>query len=177
MPEPSTTSLGDRVEYIANEYGMISRYTIKRDGIDQFEDHLVFENPVEVVDNDNATISITEVFYTETADGIVVIGFYYIVANNTDTEYIDVFTGNESVGDQMIDCPYETGTGSMVSPGKKSLQIGAQSVEITKDVISSVDEVLDLEGDFECQFYFDSNNYDRREDYHFSLRESLDKLE
>lgn len=171
--EPTTTEYGDKVEYIDNEYGTISRYTIKRDGMDQVEDILDFETPIEVVNNDYVTIYIMQVTYNHTASGEVYVAFWYTAKNNSDSEYIDLLTMNESVGEQMINFPHVSG-GGMIAPGKKSEWFGQETDALSEDTITSVEDMINLEGTFQCTFYKDTNSYsDRDEKYDFSLKESL----
>jgi hypothetical protein len=174
VPEPTTTEWGDKVEYFENDYGLISRYTVKRDGLDQVEDHLVFDEPIEVVNNDKVTVTISEVFYMITSDNIVVVGYWFNAKNNTDSEYISMYTMNESIGDQMIEFPHGKGYSGLIAPGKKSEGICHESNELSVDMFSKVEEMLQLEGTFQVRFYPDTNSYsDRDENFDFSLKNSL----
>lgn len=142
--------------------------------MDQVEDHLVFDEPVEVVNNDYVTFYITEVSYTKDKDNNAWAGFWFKTHNNSDSEYIEMYTINLSVGDYMIDFPHCPGYGGLIAPGKIDEGQGYLSDYLSSDMPSSVEDMLLLEGAFQCSFYKNTNSYnDRYENYNFSLKNSL----
>lgn len=173
LPESKVNEYGDIEEYEQHKYGIITRYIVKRDGMDQTEEHLEFENPIVIVDNDKLSISITDVFCVNASDNIVVVGYWFQTKNKSSRELCIVGT-DEKLNGKPMDFP--SGSGAYyISPGA-SEYTGEQSDELPGSDLT-LEDMLSLEGRMQCDFKDDSGYFGGNTEYYeFSLKSALDKL-
>lgn len=85
-----------------------------------------FDNPVNVINNEILTISITDLSITytdETKSKIDHIAFVWNLKNNMENDYIDATLCDASIGDYMINFNYTENSTTGVMPGKTALGI------------------------------------------------------
>ena len=85
-----------------------------------------FDNPVNVINNEMLTVSITDlsIAYTdETKSKIDHIAFVWNLKNNMENAYIDATVSNASIDNYMINFNYTENSTNGVMPGKTALEI------------------------------------------------------
>ena len=173
VPEPKVNENGDIEEYEQTEYGLITRYTIKRDGMDQTEEWIAFSSPVVILDNYCVTVSMTNLFCTTTADGWTQLGFYYSVHNKLSDKRMCLLSKEEKVSGQYLDFPYSSGSAT-ISPGETENYVqGSEELQNSK---LTVKDLFTLEGTIQCDREKDGSFGGDSDDYPYSLKSALDKL-
>lgn len=89
--------------------------------IGDYYEHEKFDDPVNVINNEMLTISISDldiVYTDETKSKIDHIAFVWNLKNNMENDYVDASLCNASVGDYMIDFNYTANSIYGVMPEK-----------------------------------------------------------
>lgn len=173
VPEPKVNENGDIEEYEQHKYGNLTRYIIKRDGMDQTEEWLEFSSPVVVIDNSSLTMTITHVFCTVTADGRTSMGYCYDIHNNLKDRRMCALGTDEKVAGQYVDFPYSNGGWTVYPDSTSSMMEGTD--DITGKTYT-IDDMCTLEGAIQCDREKNGSFGGDSENIPFSLKNALAKL-
>lgn len=173
LPEPKVNEYGDIEEHEQHKYGELTRYIIKRDGYDQTEEWLHFNEPVVVLDNSCIKVSFTDVNCTTTADGRIALGFCYDAHNKLTDRRMCVLSKDEQVAGKYIDFKYSNGSWTVSPDSTTSFMQGSD--DITGKTIT-IDDMLTLEGKIQCDREKNGSFGSDSDDYTYSLKSALDKL-
>ena len=131
-----------------------------------------FDNPVNVINNEILTISITDLSITytdETKSKIDNIAFVWNLKNNMENDYIDATLCDASIGDYMINFNYTENSTTGVMPGKTALGIWDFAYDTP---MITMDEFEKLKGSMQISKSNNGSSYkilDNREKFELSI--------
>lgn len=140
--------------------------------IGDYYEHEKFDDPVNVINNEMLTISISDldiVYTDETKSKIDHIAFVWNLKNNMENDYVDASLCNASVGDYMIDFNYTANSIYGVMPGKTALEIWNCAYDTP---MITMDEFEKLKGSMQISKSNNGSSYkilDNREKFELSI--------